>query len=62
MAAARQLKPKPVTVTDKNFDSMEELWEAMFDCPRCKDWVQNHDRYCCNCGVKLNWNLKGEYS
>jgi len=62
MAVARGLKPKPVTVTDKHFDEIAEKYEAFFNCPKCKDWVEKFDNYCCNCGVKLNWDLKENYN
>lgn len=47
-----QQKEKPMKVDSKTRSDFDDWW----DCPKCKGVLKQGDKYCSQCGVKLDWS------
>ena len=52
-ALEKQIPRKPI---GKRYVDYEDLNILMGKCPACKWEVAHYQRYCCNCGQRLNWD------
>ncbi len=54
IALEKQIPKKPVNKRYVDYDDIKNL--LMGHCPACKWNVTFYERYCSNCGQKLDWD------
>ncbi|MEG2987697.1 MAG: hypothetical protein RR809_09080 [Lachnospiraceae bacterium] len=56
-ALEKQVPKKPI---EKHYEDEGEPAYVKICCPNCCHvQVSKHDSYCCKCGQKLDWDIKG---
>ena len=45
-----------VKIVEDSYESKDEWWGGVYDCPNCKtETIWRDFKYCPNCGYKIEW-------